>query len=191
MRLIMDISKLTDKEIHEELKNRGVELHHKTGSQKLQETLTAVIAGTYQKDSPGQEPPKNKVTYISEKEHEKRLTKEQRALRLVRIVVTPNDNLMSTYPGLIFTVGSSAVNNGRMIKKYVPFNNDDGWHVPQIICDQIQNAQMQKFRSVKMPNGEKQLQAYIAKKFNVQILAPLTKQEMIALAAAQASRGDA
>ena len=108
-----------------------------------------------------------------------------------RIVVSPNDPLMSSYNGLIFTVGSSAVNGGRMIKKYVPFNNDDGWHVPQIIIDQIENAQMQKFKQVTMPNGDKTLQAYITKKFNVQILPPLTQPEVEILAAAQASKGAA
>ena len=52
-------------------------------------------------------------------------------MKLVRIVVTPNDPLMSSYPGLIFTVGASGLNNGKMVKKYVPFNNEEGWHVPQ------------------------------------------------------------
>lgn len=188
----MDIEKLSDDELRAELKNRNIELHHKTGRDKLKEALASSIAGTYSpesKDTPNE--PVNKVKQLTREEHEKKLTKEQRALKLVRIVVTPNDNLMSTYPGLIFTVGSSAINKGRMIKKYVPFNNENGWHVPQIICDQIMNAEMQKFKTVKMPNGEKQLQPYIAKKFNVQILPPLTKDELTALATAQTARGDA
>ena len=194
MRQVMDIDNLSDKDLQEELKSRGVTLHHKTGSQKLKDTLKSVIAGTYEtppeEKTPDSEEEVPGVTELTVEQHEKKLTKEQRALRLVRIVVTPNDNLMQTYPGLIFTVGSSRVNKGRMIKKYVPFNNEDGWHVPQIILDQIENAQMQKFKNVKMPNGEKQLQAYITKKFNVQILDPLTPHELGALAAAQASRGD-
>lgn len=191
----MDIDKLTDAELHEELKAKGITLHHKTGTEKLRKALTEVLAGTYTETPEVKEDPADKVDAsvkrLTTEEHEKKLTKEQRAMRLVRIVVTPNDNLMSTYPGLIFTVGSSAINGGRMVKKYVPFNNEDGWHVPQIICDQIENAEMQKFKSVKMPNGEKQLQPYIAKKFNVQILDPLTPKELEQLAAAQASRGDA
>lgn len=191
----MNIDKMTDDELHAELETRGMKAHHKTGTEKLKETLKTALLGNSQTpsadDDTEEEIPKEQVTELTPEQHEKKLTKEQRAMRLVRIVVTPNDNLMSTYPGLIFTVGSSAINGGRMIKKYVPFNNEDGWHVPQIICEQIQNAEMQKFKSVKMPNGEKQLQAYIAKKFNVQILDPLTKPELEALAAAQTSRGDA
>ena len=119
----------------------------------------------------------------------KALTKtgEKEAMKLVRIVVTPNDPLMSSYPGLIFTVGASGLNGGKMIKKYVPFNNEEGWHVPQIILNQIEHAEMQKFKTVTTPNGEKVLEPYITKKFNVRILDPLTKEELERLAAAQAA----
>jgi hypothetical protein len=188
---MMDIEKLTDVELQEELKSRGIVLHHKTGTDKLREALATALIDKNE-EIPNDVPSfDDSVKRLTVEEHEKKLTKEQRAMRLVRIVVTPNDNLMSTYPGLIFTVGSSSIRKGRMIKKYVPFNNEDGWHVPQVICDQIENAEMQKFKSVKMPNGEKQLQAYISKKFNVQILDPLTEHELKSLAAAQLSRGDA
>lgn len=193
---------MTDADIHEELKARGVKLHHKTGSEKLKATLEAVLAGTYEapiveaKEAPTAPveaapvaTPAN-VKVLTEAEHLQKLTKEQRALRMQRIVVTPNDPLMSAYNGLIFTVGSSSVNKGRMIKKYVPFNNDDGWHVPQIIIDQIDAAQMQKFRTVTMPDGTKTMQPYITKKFNVQILPPLNTKEMAALGASQQSRGN-
>jgi len=125
-------------------------------------------------------------------EKEKRMTpKEREALKLVRIIVSPNDPLMSSYPGLIFTVGSSKVNKGKMVKKYVPFNNEAGWHVPNIIYEMIEAAEMQKFKQVRLPNGEKGLESYLTKKFNVVVLPPLTRVEMKALAASQAARGDA
>ena len=107
---------------------------------------------------------------------------------LTRVVVSPNDPNMSSTPGLIFTVGSSSVNSGRMIKKFVPFNNEQGWHVPQIILDQIEGAQMQKFKEVTMPDGRKQVQPYLAKKFNVQILPPLDKGQMQKLADSQRAK---
>lgn len=186
----IDIANMSEDELRAELKHHGVELHHKTGAVKLRVVLAEVMAGTY-KAAPEDDVaigdlnvPTPEATAASRK-----LTKEQRALKLVRVIVSPNDPLMSTYPGLIFTAGSSAVQSGRMVKKFVPFNNDAGWHVPQIILDQIENGQMQKFRPVKLPNGEKGMQAYLAKKFNVQILPPLTRQQLIELAAAQQSRG--
>jgi hypothetical protein len=96
---------------------------------------------------------------------------------------------MSSYSGLIFTACSSSVNSGRAVKKYVPFNNDKGWHVPQILIDQIDAAEMQKFKSVKNAKGEMNLQAYITKKFNVLYLPDLTHEEMKELAAAQHTTG--
>ena len=190
----IDSVEMTDADIHEELQARGVKLHHKTGSEKLKATLEAVMSGTYQSEEKAASTAPTAVPSVKEltaEEHLGKLTKEQKAMRLTRVVVSPNDPLMSAYPGLIFTVGSSSINNGRMIKKFVPFNNDDGWHVPRIILDQIESAEMQKFRQVISPNGEKSLQPYITKKFNVQVLDPLSQGEMEILAASQASKGAA
>jgi len=188
----MNVDTMEDADIRAELEAHGITLHHKTGSEKLKSTLKDVIAGTYNVEVAEDKDLKAlsaTVTRLTPEQHVKKLTKEQRALRMQRIVVSPNDPLMSSHNGLIFTVGSSSVNNGRMIKKYVPFNVDDGWYVPQIIIDQIEAAQMQKFRTVTAPNGEKVLEAYLTKKFNVQILPPLTPADMERLAAAQQAKG--
>ena len=131
--IIMDIASLDNSDILSQLKEFGITPHHKTGASKLRELLaeakkkaTVPVAEVMADKS---------IKVLTVAEADKLLTKEQRALRLVRVIVSPNDPLMSSYPGLIFTVGSSAVNNGRMIKKYVPFNNEEGFHVPQIIHD--------------------------------------------------------
>jgi hypothetical protein len=76
-----------------------------------------------------------------------------------------------------------------MIKKFVPFNNEEGWHVPTIILRQIENAEMQKFKTVTRTDGEKVLEPYVTKKFNVRILDPLTKEELEQLAARQGAAG--
>jgi len=76
-----------------------------------------------------------------------------------------------------------------MVKKFVPFNNEEGWHVPQIILNQIENGQMQKFRTVTRANGEKVLEPYLTKKFNVRILDPLTPEELKEVAAANKVAG--
>ena len=138
------IDQMTQDELKQELKEYGVTFHHKTGQAKLAELLSDVRKNP---DSMVQDIPEDEVTdrpykgglpnasaaAIAAATKATQLTPEQQALKLVRIVVTPNDPLMSGYPGLIFTVGASGLNNGKMIKKYVPFNNEDGWHVPQII----------------------------------------------------------
>ena len=196
---VIPINKMTDDEIKQELQEYGVKVHHKTGTAKLSELLADirknpstvtqdVVTGIAVKNRSYKEglPGASKAAIEAATKHFS-LTPKQAAMRLVRVIVTPNDPLMSSYPGLIFTVGVSGINNGKMIKKYVPFNNEEGWHVPNIILQQIEHAEMQKFKTVTTPNGEKVLEPYITKKFNVRVLDPLTPEEMDRLAASQAA----
>ena len=196
---LSDIKSMTNEEIKQELEEYGVKVHHKTGTVKLIELLASIrknpstvtqdeIIAVAVKDRPYKDglPGASKAAIEAATKHFQ-LTPKQSAMKLIRIVVTPNDPLMSSYPGLIFTVGVSGINDGKMVKKYVPFNNEEGWHVPNIILQQIEHAEMQKFKTVTMPNGDKQLEPYITKKFNVRILDPLTPEEMDKLAAAQAA----
>ena len=187
------INSMTDDEIKQELADNGVTLHHKTGTKKLASTLADVRSKEYKEDTK-----KSDLTGPSEAARAAKakhmyaidnLTPTQQAMKLVRVIVTPNDPLMINYPGLIFTVGVSGINNGEMIKKFVPFNNEEGWHVPTIILRQIEHAEMQKFKTITRPDGEKVLEPYLTKKFNVRELPPLTKEELEKLAARQGAAG--
>jgi hypothetical protein len=190
------INSMTDEEIRQELTDNGVTLHHKTGTKKLASTLADVRNKEYKeepkKPTSGSLPGSTEASRAAKAKHianVNTMTAEQAAMKLVRVVVTPNDPLMVNYPGLIFTVGMSGINNGRMIKKFVPFSNEEGWHVPTIILRQIESAEMQKFKTVNRPNGEKVLEPYLTKKFNVQILPDLTNEEIKRLADQQAAAG--
>ena len=198
--LTTPINGMTDDELRKELKDNGVILHHKTGSKKLAFTLKEVRTGEYKEtikqsipDLPlGSLPGSTEASRAAKAKHIaaiNTLTAEQAAMKLIRVIVTPNDPAMANYPGLIFTVGISSLNNGEMIKKFVPFNNEEGWHVPIIILRQIENAEMQKFKTVTDSKGEKILTPYITKKFSVQVLPDLTKEELEQLAASQQAAG--
>ena len=185
------INSMTGDEMRQELADNGVTLHHKTGTKKLASTLADVRTKEYKED-----PKKSDLTGPSEAAKAAKAkhlavmqTPEKLAMRLTRVVVTPNDPAMVNYPGLIFSVGATGLNNGRMVKKFVPFNNEEGWHVPQILLNQIENGQMQKFKTVVRPNGEKVLEPYLTKKFNVRILDPLTPEELKEVAAANKVAG--
>jgi hypothetical protein len=190
------INSMTDDEIRQELTDNGVTLHHKTGTKKLASTLAEVRTKEYKeeiKEATSKFPPGSteasraaKAKFIKERDN---LTPTQQAMKLTRVIVTPNDPLMVNHPGLIFTVGMSGINNGEMIKKFVPFNNEEGWHVPEIILRQIEHAEMQKFKTVTNAKGEKVLEPYVTKKFNVRTLPPLTRDEMEKLAASQQAAG--
>jgi hypothetical protein len=192
------INSMTDDEIRQELADNGVTLHHKTGTKKLASTLAKVRTDEYKEDPKksdvplGSPPGSTEASRAAKAKHMyaiDNLTPTQQAMKLVRVVVTPNDPTMVNYPGLIFSVGASGLNDGRMIKKFVPFNNEEGWHVPQIILNQIEYGQMQKFKTVTRANGEKVLEPYLTKKFNVRILDPLTPEELKEVAAANKLAG--
>jgi len=186
------INSMTDDEIKQELADNGVTLHHKTGTKKLASTLADVRTKEHKEDPKTPDLPSGS-TEASRAAKAKHLaamqTPEKLAMKLIRVVVTPNDPAMVNYPGLIFSVGATGLNNGRMVKKFVPFNNEEGWHVPQIILNQIEYGQMQKFKTVTRANGEKVLEPYLTKKFNVRILDPLTPEELKQVAAANKVAG--
>jgi hypothetical protein len=188
----MDIENMDIEDVKAELTGRGIKMHHKTNAIKLRKTLQDDVDKNDTKvpvevESSPVQPAKAEKKSVKKST----MTLEEKCMHLKRIIVTPNDPELSGHSGLVFTVMVSAVNNGKAIKKYVPFNNEEGWHVPNVIVNQIANAEMQKFRSVKAPNGDTVLQPYQAKKYNVQVLPDLTQKEIDKLAAAQAARGDA
>ena len=198
--LAAPINGMTDDELRQELADNGVTLHHKTGTKKLASTLAKVRTDEYKEDPKkstsdlpsGSLPGSTEASRAAKAKHiaaRDNLTLDQRSMKLVRVIVSPNDPLMANYPGLIFTVGVSSINNGEMIKKFVPFNNEEGWHIPAIILRQIEGAEMQKFKTITRDNGEKVLEPYTTKKFNVRELPPLTKEELEQLAARQGAAG--
>ena len=183
------INSMTDDEIRQELTDNGITLHHKTGTKKLASTLADVRSKEYKENTNSGSTEASRAAKAKHMYAIDNLTPTQQAMKLVRIIVTPNDPNMVNYPGLIFTVGMSGINNGEMIKKFVPFNNEEGWHVPTIILRQIEHAEMQKFKTITRPDGEKVLEPYLTKKFNVRELPPLTKEELEKLAARQGAAG--
>ena len=184
----MDIENMDIEDVKAELTGRGIKMHHKTNAIKLRKTLQDDVD---KNDTKVPVEVKSSPVKPAKVKKKPEMTLEEKCLHLKRIIVTPNDPELSGHSGLVFTVIATGVKNGIAIKKYVPFNNEEGWHVPNVICNQIANAEMQKFKSVKAPNGDTILQPYQAKKYNVQVLPDLTQKEINKLAASQAARGDA
>ena len=110
-----------------------------------------------------------------------RLRKEAEALQ--RVVVTCLNPNKKEWEGEIFTVGNSAVGS---IKKYVPFNNDEGWHVPTMIVNMIKERKCQIFVNGKNSKGQKGKQPKSINEFAITYLDPLTKVELKELATKQA-----
>ena len=119
-----------------------------------------------------------------ETEAQKRLRLQAEATKLVRIRVTCMNPAKKEWEGEIFTSGNANVGS---ISKYVPFNSDDGWHVPRILLNMIKERQCQIFVSKKDSRGNMTRTGKLIKEFAVEILDPLTTEELAELAARQAA----
>jgi hypothetical protein len=89
------------------------------------------------------------------------------------------------WEGEIFTVSNSVVGT---FKKYVPFDTDDGWHVPQMIVNMLQERKCQIFITVKDAKGRKVKKGKLIKEFGIEVMDELSPSEYVALGRKQAMR---
>ncbi|TXH17424.1 MAG: hypothetical protein E6R03_03985 [Hyphomicrobiaceae bacterium] len=110
-----------------------------------------------------------------------RLRKE--AMKLVRIRVTCMNPAKKEWEGETFTAGNSVTGT---VTKYVPFNIDDGWHVPNIIYKMMRRRECQTFVNVRGPDGKSVKRGKMIREFAIEVLDPLSPQELHDLAQRQA-----
>ena len=109
------------------------------------------------------------------------------ATRLVRVRLTCMDPAKKDWEGEIFTVSNSIVPT---IKKYIPFNAEDGWHIPQMMLNMLREKKCTVFKTVKGPRGEKIRKSSDISTFAIEELPPLTRDELKDLAKRQAMAGN-
>ena len=181
-----DLPELSPAAALEALKTRadrmGVKYHPSISYDKLAEKVAAAL-----QDSPAKEdkPASRKAVAEPEEESEnsRRARLKRQAFELVRIRMTCMNPAKREWEGELFTAGNSVVGS---VTKYVPFNNDEGWHVPRIILNQIQQRMCQIFVTVKDSRGNSARKGKLIKEFAVEVLPQLTKEELDELARRQA-----
>ncbi len=169
----------TKEELMAEAKSLGLAPHPATGWKKLQEMINAELS----KGEPSKEKSVNKVQTETKVERMSRLRNEQR--KMIRVVVHCNNDNKKEWTGQIETVICAA----GTLKRFVPFDNENGWHVEQGLLDTMLNRTCQKFKNHKLKNGQESKVSYTVKEFNIEILPPLTEKELKNLAADQSARG--
>lgn len=148
----------------------GVKYHPSISLEKLREKVNATLAPTGDEAEAAPKKPN-------------RLAAQKRASELVRIRLTCMNPAKKEWEGEIFTVGNAAVGT---FKKFIPFNADEGWHVPRIILEQLQERQCQVFVTSRDKRGNTTRQGKLIKEFAVEILPALTEEELKDLAQRQA-----
>ena len=157
----------------------GVKFHPSISLEKLREKVNDAIASDKPAAEKTPEAPKAKEETVGEKR--KRLKTE--ALKLVRIRLTCLNPAKKEWEGEILTVGNSLIGS---VKKFVPFNADDGWHVPHVVYQQLKERQCQVFYTATDARGNKVRKGKLIKEFAIEVLPPLTKEELEELARRQA-----
>jgi hypothetical protein len=154
--------------------------HPSIGLEKLREKVNEAVSSTSSNQSKSDAVETPQVE--SENALRGRLRREASAL--VRIRLSCMNPAKKEWEGEIITVGNSVVGT---FSKYVPFNADEGWHVPKIILDTLQERQCQIFYTPIGKDGKKGGRTgKLIKEFAIEILPMLTPEELHDLAQRQA-----
>lgn len=121
----------------------------------------------------------------------KRAIVRAKAMKLIRCRVNNLDPADAQVPGAIITCYNKYTGK---ISKYVPFGeeNELGYHLPQIIFDELQSRQFPMRKEIKTKGssfGVKQYKTTMQKKFSLEVLPALTKDDLDNLANDQKARG--
>lgn len=170
----------------ENLKSRaeklGVKFHPSISAEKLREKIKA--AQSEGEGSVGEQPEVKSATGTNEESPAaKKLRMKREALKLVRVRITCMNPAKKEWEGEIITVANNAVGT---VKRYVPFNTEDGWHVEHILLEQLRERQCQIFVTEKDSRGNKVRKGKLIREFAIEVLDPLTEEELAELAQRQA-----
>lgn len=154
----------------------GLDYHPSIGLEKLR---AKVLAAQSNAPDEAKAPAKEAVESASDTQFRLRNT----ANELLRIRVSCMNPVKKEWEGELLTAGNSVVGS---FTKFVPFNVEDGWHVPRIIYNQLKERQCQIFYTVKDERGNSVRKGKLIKEFAIEILPNLTPEELQELAQRQA-----
>lgn len=132
--------------------------------------------------------PKQITPAVSEKQKQAqaRVAARKEATKLVRVNVTCMNPNKKHLEGDFFSVSNSVIGT---ITKYIKFDTEDGFHVPNAILTVLREKQFQTFTEKKLPNGQKTTVGKLVKEYAIDVLDPLTAEELQELARRQAMAG--
>lgn len=152
----------------------GIKYHPSIGLATLKEKVNSALSGTEEEEE---------VTVNEETPEQKRARLIAEATKLIRIRLTCMDPNKKGWTGEIFTVSNDIVGT---VRKFVPFNAEKGYHVPNIIYKHLKRKKRQEFRTIKTRKGMDIKQGYLVPAFAIEVLPPLTPTELKDLAQRQA-----
>lgn len=164
----------------------GITYHPSIGLEKLREKVNAAMTQPISEPAPVVAAPVVNEAPQVETEGQRATRLKRDASRLVRIRVTCMNPAKAEWPGEIISVGNAVIGS---FSKFVPFNADEGWHVPNVIYKVLQDRQCQVFTTIIDSRGNKSRKGKLIKEFAIEVLPDLTTEELHDLAQRQAMAG--
>jgi len=177
-----------------------IKYHPKIGVDKLREKVNKELADPEASTSSETAKPTEKTTKVSPVKDDKKyyLTAEEygvknkkskrlAASRLVRVRITCMNPNKTELEGEIISVGSARLGTH---KKYILFNTEDGYHIPEIIYNHLKQSKCTIFHTVKDRRGMKVRKGKLVPEYAIEVLDPLTPEEIKNLALRQARTGN-
>lgn len=158
----------------------GVAYHPAIGVDKLREKVAAAIAGTPEPKAQEEAPANPAVETLEQR----RFRKRREANALVRVNVSCMNPAKKEWEGELISAGNSLIGT---VTKFVPFNTEDGWHIPHVIYEQLKERQCQVFVTTKDARGNSSRKGKLIKEFAIEVLPSLTADELSELARRQAA----
>ena len=154
----------------------GIKFSPNIGLDKLREKVQ-------QHNLPDLEIEEDNISSVKLTEFQKNEAIRKECSRLIRIRVTCMNPDKKDWNGEIFTVRNAKVSE---LKKFVPFNVEAGWHVPFIIYQMMKERKYTMHYEAKNAKGEKVNKHKLVPEFNIEVLDPLTEEEIQELVRQQA-----
>lgn len=173
--------------LKERAKTMGISHSNNISTEALKKKIEAKKEGTLDakdevedKSTKSEEPKAETMQQIRE-----RVLKD--AMKLIRIRVTNLDPKKKDLLGEIFTIANEFIGN---VTKYIPYGeqSEEGYHVPYCIYEQLKSR---KFLNIRPPIKGKGLAPTqtLAQEFGIEVLPPLTAEELDKLRTAQTVAG--
>ncbi|MGV8863301.1 MAG: hypothetical protein ACOH2T_19305 [Pseudomonas sp.] len=160
----------------------GIKYKGNIGVESLREKVLAALDDEPEKEEVVEKKESKQASIVRTRNE---LMAEQ--LALVRIRLANLNPAKADIPGEIITVGNSFIGT---VRKFIPFGSEyyeNGYHVPKIIYEELKNREFNQIRTVKGANGSSHPVQKWIKEFALEVLEPLSQDDLDRLARTQAA----
>lgn len=110
-----------------------------------------------------------------------RAQKIKEANKLIRVNITSMNPAKRDIPGAYYTTGNKLIGT---IRKWIPHGGEvaeAGYHIPQALLNVLKNMTFTQTKTERDDKGRPFIKKVVRKEFSIQILEPLTQEELDAL----------